>query len=198
MDPMEVDMKEAVFEMLGAIFSRHVLDSETTHQYFDFFVNAFESDVQLEERMGLAWDNALIAFSYFIHMNMNNLDLVAAADAWHEYMPIWTRVEMSDAASVVLADFIEMRNPIILDPDVLAIVLMRMLRGQMWQNMAPATRDRMLPLIKQLVPEFQEVFLSVWNEKLSDADRRLFAFVLQGTEIELTPPSASLQEMEVD
>jgi hypothetical protein len=54
MDPMEVNMKEAVFEMLAVIFARHVLDAETTHLYFDFFVDAFESDTQLEDRMLLA------------------------------------------------------------------------------------------------------------------------------------------------
>jgi hypothetical protein len=131
-------------------------------------------------------------------MNMNNLDPILAADAWNEYMPIWTRVELSDPASVVLADFLEMRNQVILDPNVLSGILMRTLRTKMWENMTKQTRQRLLLLVRQLVPEFSESFPSVWDERLSEKERWIFSLVLQGTEIELPPPppSRSFQELE--
>jgi hypothetical protein len=59
--------------------------------------------------------------------------------------------------------------------------------------MAISPRERLLPLFKQLVLEFPQSFLAVWNHPLCTIEREILSFILEDTGLELPPPPSPLE-----
>jgi hypothetical protein len=196
--PLEVDMKEEVFTMLGRVFKRHRLDADQAISYFEFFVNAFAADDRVDERGGLAWDAALIAFSHLVRMNIQFLDQIIAAEKWHEFMPLWYKQQLSEGPAALLADFLESRNPVIVERETLEVVLMRLFREKMIRYMKNETWGRIVAALRALAIESPDAFIGFWEEPLFSDEREVFVDLLEGTGVALREDVETRTDMSCD
>jgi hypothetical protein len=180
-NPEEIDMKESVFQMLADVFAVHQVDQETALVYYEFFIAAFESESDLNDKRDLAWDDAMIAFSTFLRMNMQYFNPEDVAENWHDYMPIWVKDDASEPATALLADFLEARNQFFLDLVPLSEASVKYVRKSMWTSATNITKLRITVTLRKfvqdpsLLPAFQDAMKSLRPDNQFE-----FRAILQG------------------
>jgi hypothetical protein len=174
------------------------LDADQAISYFEFFVNAFARDDRVDERCALAWDAALIAFSHLVRMNIQFLDPITAAEKWHEFMPLWYKQQLSEGPAALLADFLESRNPVIIERETLEVVLMRLFREKMIRYMKNETWGRIRTAMRSIAIESPGAFIGFWEEQLFSDEREVFLGLLEGTGVALREDVRTRGDMSCD
>jgi hypothetical protein len=178
-DPSEVEIKDAVFMILAEVFVLYPFEPDAACAYFQLFAEVMNSSVGLTESTAFTLDCVIISFSCLIRRNYDLLGDAVAAQLWHEAMPLTAQFEMWEEPASLLALFLELRNPVILQE--LEITLCRIVTTEMLSYATQETSERIVVALKEIALEMPEPFIEVCAGLRTVDERMLFTEIVDGT-----------------